>query len=721
MARRLLLLLLLSSCEGSFTGGTTGPGGLTPGAGGGGPNVSPATGGGLGGGGGGASTTPIVVPPRFSCTLPDARGTTFPTLRRLTRSELVATWTALVGPTVAGDTMVAATLGGLPSDELESLSTVNDAVPATWASTLAAASKRSSTLLLANASERARLLGACTAVTPITDACIRQVITGWGARVWRRDLDTSEVQTLADFATQVGGGEAGLGFVVRRLLQSPSLVFHLETRGTASNGRVRLTSFEVASRVAYLATGSMPDDALLTAARTGQLETSADVRAQLSRLLDTPGGHARIRDFMRYYLRLGNVSPPYGPLASLRQLDTAGLGDELRTEALDFAEGIFFDSSDGTFRQLMTSPRAMAKSDRVARIFGQSCAGVQSTPFAWNDARAFFAPDASGPGAAVQQITAPGWFVWQFPAGVLPRATKLEIEFAVTSPDSAEVTFDLNLDDVPTQTGVRSNGSLIITQARAVPAGGALKIGVHLANVTTARTVRVVGLRVIDAAGSACQPPLMAPSHPGLLHRPALLVGTAERTSPILRGAHVRKLFLCTELSTPDPALVSARQTEVGDLDALTNRERVTRLTDSPSCMGCHVMVNPLGFPFEAFDQAGMRRPVEQRFDAQGQPASTMAIDLRVDRPLLDFSGGGPTSLTDSSELVNALANSVQARACFTQRTFEYFHRSALDAAKDGCALAEAEQLAGAGTLRDVVLQLLSSDDLFYRPAGGTP
>ena len=722
MVRRFLLLALLASCEGTFTswGDITTRPAATGGGSSGGASSQPVAGGG-GGGGDGTDSTPLVAMPRFSCTQPEAQGTTFPTLRRLTRHELVATWADLVGATVAGDATVQATLAGLPSDELESLSTVSDAVPPTWASTLSVAAQRSAGLLLANRTERARVLGACVNVSPVTEACVRQVVLGWGARVWRRPLDPTEVQTLVDLSTRLGGGEAGLGFVVRALLQAPPLVFHLETSGTVENGRVRLTAHEVASRIAYLVTGTMPDDALLEAARTGQLETRAEVKAQLARLLDTPAGHARVRDLMRYYLKLGQLSAPFGPLATLRQIDTAGLGDELRTEALDFAETIFFDGSDGTFRQLMTSPTAMARSDRVARIFGQSCAGPRITRFAWNDRNAFFASDAAGPGAARQQLTEPGWFVWQFPAGVLPAGSALEVEFAVHSSDGTAVTFDLNLDDVPTRTGLTSSGpTFVITQSRAIPAGGALKVGVHLANVTAARTVDVVGLRVIDASGATCQPPLAAPSHPGLLHRPALLTGTAERTSPILRGAHVRKLFLCTPLSTPDPALVSERQSEVGDLDALANRDRVTRLTDSPACMGCHQLVNPLGFPFEAFDQLGMKRTLEQRFDAQGQPGATLPIDLHVDQPRLDFVGG-PDALDDSTQLVNGLAVSAQARACFTQRTFEYFHRAALDPQKDGCALAAAETAARTGTLRDVVLELLSSDDLFYRPAGGTP
>ncbi len=714
-ARGLVLIAaVFAGCQGDILYGsrTGGPGAPPAGSG--------AGTGGSGAGAGGGTTDPnAVAGPRFACTQPQAQGTTFPTLRRLTRTELINTWSALVGPTVAADATVSGGLLGLPADDLQSLSTVTDEVPTVWASTLSTVAARSATLLLANTSERSRLLGACSTQTPLTDACVQSVIAAWGARAWRRDLEASEIAGLLSYYQAAGSGEAGLGYLVRRVLQAPTLAFHLETRGTTSGERVQLTPFEVASRVAFLTTASMPDDALLGAARTGQLTTSAQVRAHVLRLLDTPLGRARVRDLFRYYMKLGQVAEPYAPLAALRGLGTTGLGDELRTEALDFGQQVFFDAADGSFTQLMTSPLTTPKSERVAKIFGLTCPSAPATSsFAWDDASTFFAADGSGPGPTQAQLTTSGWFVWQLPAGrVGAAATQLKIEVVATAADAVPLQLDVNLNDVPLVTGFSAApGTSTITATVAIASGAATKVGVYYRNAAAGRSLQVRSLSLVGATStSSCSgAPMTASSHLGLLHRPALLVGAAARTSPILRGAHVRKLFLCTDLSTPDPAVVAARQTEVGDLDAVPNRERVTTLTSAPFCAGCHTQVNPLGFPFENFDQAGMVRASEQRFDVSGQPTITMPLDLRVDRPLLD-SVGGPSTLADSVDLVRGMAQSARAKACFTQRAFEYFRRAALDPVKDGCALASAEAKASSGTLRDVVADLLSADDVFFR------
>lgn len=687
------------------------------------------TGGGEMGGGdamaGGATTmtgggTTMVAPPRFTCSDPTAQGTSFQTLRRLTREELLATWRSVLGSAVADDAQVAAALTGLPSDELQTLTTLSDTVPPSWVPTLSTAAKRSATVLLGNATERARVLGSCS-TQALTDPCVTQLITTFGARVYRRDLSTSEVQALLAWYRTAGSGEAGLGFLLRRLLQSPALAFHLEDRGTIDGARLRLTPFEVASRLSYLTTGTAPDDALFAAARANQLSTKAEVRAQVLRLLDTPQGHARVRAFFGYSLQLGQVSDPFGPLATFRGLSGAGLGQELRTEALDFSEQVFFDGADGTFRQLMTSTLAAPKTERVAKVFGQTCVGgtqAQVTTVPWNDPTTFFHADGSTPGPAVQTLTQNGWFVWQLPAARFAHAvTELRIELTAAT-TGTPLQFDLNLNDVPQLTNLSiPAGAGTIRATVAIPGGAATKVGLAFKNAGSGRSATLTSLVLSGGTTTTTQcHPMSAPTHPGLLHRPALLLGTAARTSPILRGAHVRKLFLCTNLGVPDPALVTARQMTVGSLDAVSNRERTTTLTSAPECLGCHGLINPLGFPFEAYDQAGMLRTEEQRFDAQGLPTTRMPIDPSVMNPYLD-AVGGPSALADSKQLVEALAASRTAQACFTQRAFEFFRRAPLDLTKDGCALAAAESKVATGSLREVLADLLAADDVFFRPA----
>ncbi|MBL8954385.1 MAG: DUF1592 domain-containing protein [Myxococcaceae bacterium] len=657
--------------------------------------------------------------PRFTCTQPLARGTTFKKLRRLSRLELQRTLDDLLGTTVMGNATVAQPLAGLPPDELESLSTLSDAVPTTWASTLATVARRAVPLLLASTAERTQRLGACTATTPLTATCVRSVITGFGARVWRRPLDTAEVDTLFTFYTQSGGGEAGLGFVLRRLLQSPSLTFHLEDGGADLGGRIRLTPHEVASRLSYVTTSSMPDAMLQAAADADQLSSVEQVRAHAERLLASQRGRERVRDFFRYYLHSGVAPDPFAPAARLFGVEPAGLGEELAAEALDFSEHVFWSSTNGTFADLMTATYATPSSPRVARIFGATCATSSTQELPATDSSVFWHADGAARGAPPAQLTQSGWFVWELPAGrITLAATRVEVEVVAAAADGVALDLQLNVDDVTRVASFSAApGTRIVSAPLTLTAGAAVKVGLYFRNAAAGRSLQVRRVTFLGAApaGAGCGQLVQTPRHPGLLHRPALLATPQDRTSPILRGAHVRKRFLCTDLPTPDPELVSARMTEVGNLEDKSNRERVTLLTGAAACTGCHGLINPLGFSFEGFDQTGAPRTSEQLFDAAGMPAGFRPLDTRVEKPRID-STGGPRVLADSYELTAAMAKSPTAAACFTQRAFEFFRLANFEAA-DGCALANAEQQAKSGSLRDVVLELVATDDFFYRSA----
>jgi hypothetical protein len=76
--------------------------------------------------------------------------------------------------------------------------------------------------------------------------------------LWRRDLTQAEMQAYLSYYHEAGAGTEGLSYLLRRLLQSPSLVFHVEEGAESRNGRIRLTDFEVAARISYLTRAPCP-------------------------------------------------------------------------------------------------------------------------------------------------------------------------------------------------------------------------------------------------------------------------------------------------------------------------------------------------------------------------------------------------------------------------------------------------------------------------------
>lgn len=531
---------------------------------------------------------PVAVPKQkvYACapTQQPLRGTTH-RMRRLTQLELVNTLQALLGPAAMADATVQQKLSGLPADQTVLPGDFLETPPVSLSQVLFDVAKKVAPVVMADQAWRTAHLGACAAQATVSDSCLASAVRSFGAQVMRRDLTDAEAQALVTHATQAGGGATGLTFVVRRLLQSPSLVFHLEVGGTDSgDGRVRLTPFEVASRLSYLAAGVPPDDALLAAARAGQLATSADLEPHARRLLGTPQGQAKVRDFFRYYTALTLVpDPAAGPAGLAGITNPTGLGAAMRTEAFDFIDAVY--RAQGTFTDLMTSTAAFPRSSDLAKL--------------------------------------------------------LESQVA---------------------TGTS---------------------------------------------------PAQSATHPGLLHRPALLVSTGARTSPILRGAHVRKLFLCDSFGLPDPAAVKARQDQLGDVENQPNRDKVATLTSASNCAGCHSQLNPVGFTFEGFDQLGARRTVETVLDPQGGAAKVWPLTTAVDH--LTLEPGGPTSLGSSLELAQAMADSFKARACFARKAFEYYQLAVADPGRDGCALAEAETKAHGGSLESVLVSSLATEDIFWR------
>jgi hypothetical protein len=95
----------------------------------------------------------------------------------------------------------------------------------------------------------------------------------------------------------------------------------------------------------------------------------------------------------------------------------------------------------------------------------------------------------------------------------------------------------------------------------------------------------------------------------GLLGKGAFLMATsyANRTTPVLRGAYILEKFLGTPPASPPPSVQAFVETQEGGV-ALTVRERLESHRNTPSCKGCHGVIDPLGLALENFNAIGQWR-----------------------------------------------------------------------------------------------------------------
>src|SRR3569623_119264 len=145
----------------------------------------------------------------------------------------------------------------------------------------------------------------------------------------------------------------------------------------------------------------------------------------------------------------------------------------------------------------------------------------------------------------------------------------------------------------------------------------------------------------------------------GILTQSAVMAVQAhpDQTSPVLRGKFVRTNLLCQPPPPPPPDVnTTPRDVSAGG----TARERFgAHLMAGSTCMGCHQLMDPIGFAFENYDAIGQYRTKDgtEDIDASGAILGSAAPAL-----MGDFDG--------VKQLAGMLANSEQVRACVATQWF---------------------------------------------------
>ena len=186
-------------------------------------------------------------------------------------------------------------------------------------------------------------------------------IKNFGLRAYRRplvDAEIAEYETLFNKGPQlVGSTDAfadGVELVVDAILQSPHFLYRAELGTNVVKGLIPLTSYEVATRLAYGLVNSMPDDTLFTAANGNALVTRDQVLLHAQRLLDSDRGKETLRDLHDQMLKLNEYTQVVRNTAVFPQFKPEMAGD-MKTEAETFVREIVYTQGKGV-EELLTAP-----------------------------------------------------------------------------------------------------------------------------------------------------------------------------------------------------------------------------------------------------------------------------------------------------------------------------------------------------------------------------
>jgi hypothetical protein len=216
--------------------------------------------------------------------------------------------------------------------------------------------------------------GGCKTLTD--QNCRRQLIQNAGLKLNREPVTDARVagydklyvsgttKTFEEFATDV----------IATMVQSPYFIYRREL-GTQEGGAYKLTPYEVASELSYFLTDSAPDQPLMEAAKNGRLATPADIDAQATRLLATPGGRRTLEQFVGGWLEIDGLR------TKTKDPNIFILTPELRESMIDETEKTFIDAFDngGDVAKLLTTKKTFVDQP-LAAFYGITASGTVDVP-----------------------------------------------------------------------------------------------------------------------------------------------------------------------------------------------------------------------------------------------------------------------------------------------------------------------------------------------------
>ena len=217
----------------------------------------------------------------------------------------------------------------------------------------------------------------------------------------------------------------------------------------------------------------------------------------------------------------------------------------------------------------------------------------------------------------------------------------------------------------------------------------------------------------------------------GMLTHPAWLVAhsTNFHTDPVRRG----KWILGHLLGHDVPELPLAAQAQLPEWHDKTIRQRFA-VVEGEACWRCHKKMNPLGNPFEAYDDFGRYRTkhlvgpnghlVEAEFEKLNgknpdKNAYKSEFKIPVDTTGTLFGTGNPEldgPVKNSVELMQKLAKSKRVRQVFIRHVFRYF-MGRNETLNDSPTLIAMDQayLENNGSFKETLAALITSDSFLYR------
>ncbi|MEP3480264.1 MAG: DUF1588 domain-containing protein [Fuerstiella sp.] len=563
--------------------------------------------------------------------------------------------------------------------------------------------------------------------------------------VLQRPASESEMRQYLGFLKSsiiVGGNVQGLRRMLVSVLLKSEFLYRLEFGGSEVDefDRQKLTSREAAYAIAYAITDQVPDERLLAAARTNQLQSKADYRREVRRLLNdktsfsgeidpTLNGihlgshktsHPKVTRFFREFfgypssVKLFKDVARSGGFYDNAGRDYTGTAGSVSNEADRIVDDILTEDQD-VFAELLTTDqfyvlhtKSNQEGQDLVAGWRQAYEGLKDTDWKENTEQALL--------DNFQQHR--DLFAKIRIKDLREDRRKNHIRDFERFMSYFEHTFGKGQTPLTFPWFFHGGQKFRYSEIYSlppVPGGGPLGYqgrwsrGKYEAEETWDYPV---------------VQPFKIAHRKGILTHPAWLLAHSQNTEtdPVRRGRWIREKLLAGVV--PDvPITVDA---QIPEDHHRTLRERLDSVTGKQECWKCHQMMNPLGLTFEIFDDFGRYRTQESLEHpdnlikpSQGKVGSNIYKTKPVNATGT-LEGTGDVMLdgkvTDALDLIDRLAKSDRVRQSIIRHVFRYF-LGRNEMLSDSKTLIDADQsyLNSGGSFQAVIVSLLTSDSFIYR------
>ena len=553
------------------------------------------------------------------------------------------------------------------------------------------------------------------------------------------DKELAKYMSLTKSAIDIAGNSEGLRQMLKTVILESEFLYKMEfgSGQQDSHGRKKLSPHEAAFAISYALGDRAPDKQLMEAAEAGKLLTKADYKREVSRLLNDKNyyknqidpaisgkhgashstSHPKINRFFREFFGYPKAVKVFKDVMRGDGYyhnpgrGTSGTPGHIVNEA-DMIVDWYLEEDKNVFENLLTTEKFFVyrskdtkKSEKIIKEWREVYAKLKDTDWRNNPAKVL--EDNK-----------------DFLAQYTKRHGSINLHQKRPVADFAKYMYYFEESfgqgrspfiRVPWSHGYYLDYSRFYSLAPTPP---------RARYIDAFKKNKVVDIELKEFWDYPIKQPFKIPNRKGILTHPAWLIAHSHNaeTDPVKRGRWIREKLLAGRV--PDvPITVDA---QVPEDPHKTLRERFDMVTKKQECWRCHQYMNPLGNPFEIYDDFGRFRTqenLEHEENIVSKPKrkyganiyKTKAVDASG---VLDGTGSSKLdgNVNDALDMIDRLAKSETVRQSIIRHAFRfYMGRNEMLADSQTLIDADKAYVDSGGSFKAVIVSLLTSDSFIYR------